>query len=371
MAEVSRSRWAAIGAAVAVTLGAGGFGIVNAVSSGTASSFVPIVPCRLVDTRPAPTTVGNRATPLGPGEIATFVVHGRNGMCDIPATATAISSNVTIVAPTSDSYLALFPADAGRPNASNLNWRAGQAPTPNAVTVSLSLGGAVNVFNERGNVTVIIDIVGYYEPSTTGPAGPPGPVGAAGVQGDQGPQGSKGDIGPVGPAGPGGLQVVDANGDIVGPLAAEPYNAVDSPVLIGFGSDFAWIGIDGRVVSLGEFAGLLYFESDDCTGPPAASSNQPRMQDWYGFTMPWPAAGPDRKAYRVTETDLSWIGVSTQYGSSYQTIGAGSPPLGCVPGAPGQGGAFPMTTFAVEVVEVSEGLILDDFVGPLSIRAGQ
>lgn len=159
-----RIRWAAVGAAVAVTLGAGGIGVVRAtVASGERPIFVSITPCRLVDTRPAPTTVGTRATPLSPAETATFTVHGTNGNCNIPAGALAIDANVTITAPTSDGFLTMFPADAPLPNASNLNWTAGQAPTPNAVTVDLSADGKVKVFNERGTVNVIIDIVGYYE----------------------------------------------------------------------------------------------------------------------------------------------------------------------------------------------------------------
>jgi hypothetical protein len=100
---------------------------------------------------------------LNPAETARFTVHGTNGNCTIPAGALAIDANVTITAPTSDGFLTMFPADAPLPNASNLNWSAGQAPTPNAVTVDLSADGKVNVFNERGTVNVIIDIVGYYE----------------------------------------------------------------------------------------------------------------------------------------------------------------------------------------------------------------
>jgi hypothetical protein len=164
MAGHGRTTWAAIGAAVAVTLGAGGIGVVRAtVSSGDRPIFVSITPCRLVDTRPAPSTVGSRNTPLNPAEIATFTVHGTNGNCTIPAGALAIDANVTITAPTSDGFLTMFPADAPLPNASNLNWSAGQAPTPNAVSVDLSADGRVNVFNERGTVNVIIDIAGYYE----------------------------------------------------------------------------------------------------------------------------------------------------------------------------------------------------------------
>ncbi len=45
---VARSRWAAIGAAVAVSLGGGAVFVANAVVGG--STFVPIEPCRLLDT---------------------------------------------------------------------------------------------------------------------------------------------------------------------------------------------------------------------------------------------------------------------------------------------------------------------------------
>ena len=47
---VRRTRWAAIGAAVAVTLGAGGLLTASAASS-TPSAFVAVVPVRVVDTR--------------------------------------------------------------------------------------------------------------------------------------------------------------------------------------------------------------------------------------------------------------------------------------------------------------------------------
>lgn len=164
---VSRLRWAAVGAAVAVTLGAGGIGVVRAaVDSGPRPVFLPITPCRLVDTRPPPANVGARATPLGPGEIATFAVHGTHGHCAIPAGAVAITTNVTITSPTSNGFMTVFPADAPLPNSSNLNWVAGQAPTPNAVTVDLSADGRIKVFNERGSVNLIIDIVGYYDDHT-------------------------------------------------------------------------------------------------------------------------------------------------------------------------------------------------------------
>lgn len=152
----------------------------RAVGTGTASVYVPIVPCRLVDTR-SDSPVGTRSMPLGPAETVTFAVWGTNGNCSISTTATAIATNATAVNPTSASYVTIFPADAEhRPTASNLNVVAAGAPTPNQVTVALSAAGAISAYNNGGTVDLIIDIVGYYEPATSGPQGPQGPQGPAG-----------------------------------------------------------------------------------------------------------------------------------------------------------------------------------------------
>jgi YVTN family beta-propeller protein len=209
--RVLRVRWAAIGAAVAVSLGAGGLGIVNAtISSGDRAVYVPIEPCRLADTRPGPDNVGTRNTPLGPAATHTFTVHGSNGRCSIPAGATAIVANVTAVAPTASSFLTIWPADKKQPLASSLNYSGGQAPFPNAVTVTLSSDGKIKAFNQSGNVHVIVDIAGYYqhhhhddryytraqtdEKIAAVPAGPPGPKGETGAQGPTGPPGPMGSI---------------------------------------------------------------------------------------------------------------------------------------------------------------------------------
>ena len=150
--------------------------------AGSASAFVPIVPCRLFDTR-ATDQVGARSTPMSAQEIATFAVWGHNGNCDIPTTATGIASNVTTINPTAVSYLTVFPADAARPLTSNLNWTPASPPTPNQVTVGLSAAGAIKVFNLAGSVDVFVDIVGYYVLSSSGPAGPTGPTGPTGPAG--------------------------------------------------------------------------------------------------------------------------------------------------------------------------------------------
>ena len=164
-AKPHRARWAAIGAAVAVSLGAGGFGIVNAVNTTNPQNvYVAITPCRLIDTRPAPDNVGPRATPIGDGEVLTIAGTGDvAGPCNIPAGISALETNVTAVGATARTFLTFYASDVTRPTASNLNPAPGQPSTPNSVTINLPAAGTFNLYNHDGTVNVIIDVVGYYD----------------------------------------------------------------------------------------------------------------------------------------------------------------------------------------------------------------
>ena len=185
------------------------------------ATFVPTAGCRLTDTRRT-TNVGPRATPLGPGETMEVAVHGSNGECTgplaIPADATAVALNATVVDATAASNIRLFPADlADVPLLSNLNVTAGAPPTPNKVDVELSSDGRLKVFNFQGSVNVVLDVVGFYAPTSlrtlAAQAGTPGPTG---------PQG------PPGPPGPAG-EIVMSHG--MGPTAA---NSAEPPDLVHF-----------------------------------------------------------------------------------------------------------------------------------------
>ncbi len=158
-----RSRWAAIGAAVAVTLGAGGLFVVNAASS-TPSAFVSIDPVRILDTRD-PTNVGLSgpfvsAVPLDLIVTGTVVTTTGNKVV-VPTGATAVSMNVTVVTPTANGFVSIRPADApGLPSVSSLNFNAGDI-VPNAVTVQLPTAGA-----DQGKIEVTYDAYGTPGPST-------------------------------------------------------------------------------------------------------------------------------------------------------------------------------------------------------------
>src|SRR5687768_7541575 len=197
-----------LGGIVAASIGATQVAFGGGSGSSGASALVSMVPCRLMDTRPAPLNVGPRSTPIAGESTHTADVWGANGNCTIPATATGIAANVTAVNGTADSFLTLFPADADRPLASNLNWTAGAAPVPNKVDVKLSSDGKVSMYNHAGTVDVVVDIVGYYEPAPVG-AGAKGDTGATGATGAQGPQGPQGLQGPAGEDGEDGAPGAD------------------------------------------------------------------------------------------------------------------------------------------------------------------
>ena len=130
MGRNHRARWSAIGAAVAVSIGAGGLITFASAAGGTASTFTPITPCRLLDTRvdgPATGEALPRNTPLGQGETLTVTARGNFGKCvALSPSATGAVLNVTTVNPSAGSFLTVWPADKDRPLASNLNWSPGQ-----------------------------------------------------------------------------------------------------------------------------------------------------------------------------------------------------------------------------------------------------
>jgi hypothetical protein len=118
--------------------------------------------------RPGHSPNTGKKSPLAAGDsnVHTQQVTGNVGNCVIPSDAVAVSMNVTIVSPTAQSNLRVFPADVATPTASNLNWLPGQSPTPNKVDVQLSPGGKIKLYNHAGTVYVLADVVGYYTNST-------------------------------------------------------------------------------------------------------------------------------------------------------------------------------------------------------------
>ena len=122
----------------------------------TGVSFHPLPPARILDTRAG---IGAPAGKLGPASGLALQVTGRGG---VPAAGvSAVVLNVTVTEPTTASWLTAYPAGASRPNASNLNFVAGQT-VPNLVVVKVGDMGKVTLYNSTGATHVVADVAGWY-----------------------------------------------------------------------------------------------------------------------------------------------------------------------------------------------------------------
>jgi hypothetical protein len=125
------------------------------------ADFFTVTPCRLVDTRNAAGPAG--APALSPGAIRSFPVTG--GVCGIPATAIAVSVNLTAVGAAAQGSLTLYPGDAaGPPLASSINFLPGVTRANNAIVALATNGGTINVKNgSAGAVHFVLDVNGYFQ----------------------------------------------------------------------------------------------------------------------------------------------------------------------------------------------------------------
>jgi predicted extracellular nuclease len=127
---------------------------VAAFGGSTAGSFFTVTPCRLLDTR--------SGSPLTSDAPATLTVQGA---CGIPATAHAVALNVTVVGPTGQGDLTLYPSDQPRPTSSTLNFSGAQLRANNAV-IALGADGKLKLYPfvlGSGSVHVLVDVSGYFE----------------------------------------------------------------------------------------------------------------------------------------------------------------------------------------------------------------
>lgn len=120
--------------------------------------FVPIAPCRVVDTRNAGGIFGGPA--LLAGQEREFPLP--ESACGIPANAAAYSINATVVPVAMLGFLTLWPSGVARPNVSTLNSWDGRVKA-NAAIVAAGSNGAISVF-ATDNTNFILDINGYFLP---------------------------------------------------------------------------------------------------------------------------------------------------------------------------------------------------------------
>ena len=113
------------------------------------STFVPLSsPVRALDTR--------ASTAFGPNVTRNLSLTAAG----VPSDATMVAVNITAVDPTATGFLSAYPAGAGTPNVSSLNFTAGTT-VANAAFVRLGVNGEITIRNSAGNTHVLVDVVGY------------------------------------------------------------------------------------------------------------------------------------------------------------------------------------------------------------------
>jgi len=130
------------------------------ISTGCAGpfGFVPVTPCRRIDTRlPAD------APQLAAGGQRTFVLT--NGPCTIPSAAKSVSVNMTVTQAAAAGDLKLFATGTAIPTATTINFGRNQTRANNAIVALSSDGtGRIDIKNDAtGTVHVIIDVNGYFQ----------------------------------------------------------------------------------------------------------------------------------------------------------------------------------------------------------------
>ena len=134
----------------------------------TATTFTPITPRRLVDTR---TGLGGSSR-LGAGREVVVQVTG--GGTTVPTSATAAVFSIVSVAPGAEGYLTAYPCTNQRPETSTVNYVAGQT-VANTTIAALSNTGQLCVWTSA-DTDVLVDITGWLGPSGSSRFSPIGPT---------------------------------------------------------------------------------------------------------------------------------------------------------------------------------------------------
>jgi len=133
--------------------------IVNPTPS--AVQFLPITPCRIVDTRGMDGTFGG--PPIQGNMSRSFPLSQSGNPCNIPASAVAYSLNVTVVPEHTLGYLTIWPTGEGQPLVSTLNSPDGRVKANAAIVPAGTPSGSVSVY-VTDTTNVILDIDGYFLP---------------------------------------------------------------------------------------------------------------------------------------------------------------------------------------------------------------
>ena len=125
------------------------------------STYVPLTPSRVLDSRSGNGLSG----PFTAGVPRTFQVGGVGG---VPATATAVTGNLTVTGQSAAGWAYLGPDPVASPTSSTLNFPVGDTRA-NGVTVALGAGGTLSAtLGSASSAHLVFDVTGYFVPDASG-----------------------------------------------------------------------------------------------------------------------------------------------------------------------------------------------------------
>jgi hypothetical protein len=130
------------------------------------SNYVPLVPERVLDSRPA-SQVGYSGLKPTAGQTVEVKVTGF-GTSQIPTTAASVLLNLTSVDPDGSGFATVYPCGSPRPATSNLNYQSGAIS--NLVSAKVGDGGRVCIYTQT-STNLVADLNGYYPDGSIGVAG--------------------------------------------------------------------------------------------------------------------------------------------------------------------------------------------------------
>jgi acetyl esterase/lipase len=129
---------------------------------GAGARFNGLTPTRFLDSR---TTTGGWNGPLVAESAREVRVRQPTNAQGVPSTATAVVANITVTGGTKGSYVSVWPSGSSQPGSSTVNFAAGQT-IPNLTIVPIGAWGGISFANATGAVDVVMDIVGFFDPTT-------------------------------------------------------------------------------------------------------------------------------------------------------------------------------------------------------------
>jgi len=134
-------------------------------ASGATAQFTALAkPGRVCDTRFGNgSDAGCARAAVGAGRSLNINVTGIDGVPILGSahSPVAVVINVTAITPSASTFVTVYPGLLGRPGASDLNVLPSTVAT-NLVVVGVGSDGTINLFNDLGNINLIVDVLGYY-----------------------------------------------------------------------------------------------------------------------------------------------------------------------------------------------------------------